>query len=373
MLDVRKLLWGRSTSWWRRTTVAIASLVSAVLAAALMLSSEVAQASYPGANGVIAWESFVFEYGDAYGCGGCASDRVRTASSTIASCDFSSAAQSCLFGEPSYSPDGRRMVLARLVPTDVSADSGDEGAPVVVGGGGERMLARQTVDDRDPAFLHSGNALVFDGRTSPGGQVNLFTLGTSGTGLRQLTRSGGSQPAPCANGTIAFVKHHDIYLLSANRRSQRRVTFRGGDDPSCAPDSSRIAFVRNGDLYTIASDGTRLHRLTFKATSHFPSSRAYSPTYSPDGREIGFLAAYDAPQQNGSQVALELVNLRGHHVRPNRVIADTAFSNGSYVASNSAGIAWQPRPNAAAAVLERRWGNPTRRQHNRVARDLRTT
>jgi Tol biopolymer transport system component len=144
--------------------------------------------------------------------------------------------------------------------------------------------------------------------------------------------------------------------MNAKRRSQRRITLRGGGDPNCAPSSGRIAFVRNGDLYTIASDGTRLRRLTFKAASDIASWRAYSPTYSPDGREIAFLAEYNVPQQNGSEVALEVVDLRGHHVRPNRVIADTALSNGSYAAGGSAGIAWQPRVQVAPAGLP--WTTP---------------
>ncbi len=114
--------------------------------------------------------------------------------------------------------------------------------------------------------MPSGTELVFDGRTSPSAAVNLFTVGIDGIGLRPLTEDGGSQPAPCSTGAIAFVKHGDVYLLARDRRSQRRLTFRAGNDPDCSPDGHTIAFVRRGAVYTIGTDGRHLRRVASSQT-----------------------------------------------------------------------------------------------------------
>jgi WD40-like Beta Propeller Repeat len=286
-----------------------------------------------------------------FGGGPFVSDTVESAANRIVACKFGSPATSCLFGAPSYSPDGRMLVVSRLVPTDVSRDEGGHGALMLVGasGTGARMLRGQTRDDEDPAFLPSGDAIVFAGRTSPGGTVNLFEVRTTGTGLRQLTSSGGSQPAPCANGTIAFVKQGNIFVLSRDRRSQRRITVRGGTGPGCSPDSREIVFVSAGALYTIGSDGNNGRRLKVDRPTAIkdPQERFYvsAPGFSPAGRRIAFLASYVVPDMDETEIAVEVVGLKGHRARPDHPIADSVdFPDGSEAVGGSAGIAWQSRP-----------------------------
>ena len=106
----------------------------------------------------------------------------------------------------------------------------------------------------------------------------------------------------------------------------RQLTRRGGSSPSCAPSSHQIAFVRGGTLYTIGSSGRHLHRVT--------KTPAYAPTYSPDGTELAFLTSYNVLTQNGTQVALVLVNLKGRLVEPKLVVANTSFSGDSGVQDN---------------------------------------
>ncbi len=119
---------------------------------------------------------------------------------------------------------------------------------------------------------------MFSGRHTPRAPFDLYTASTSGSNLTRLTTAGGRQPAPCENGSIAFVHRHDVYLLSPDHRTLRRLTRRGGD----SPDGRWIAFVRHGDLYVMPSAGGRLRRLTIH---HLLDGR---PGFSPTGRQLAF-------------------------------------------------------------------------------------
>lgn len=200
--------------------------------------------------------------------------------------------------------------------------------------------------------MPSGTELVFDGRTSPSAAVNLFTVGIDGIGLRPLTEDGGSQPAPCSTGAIAFVKHGDVYLLARDRRSQRRLTFRAGNDPDCSPDGHTIAFVRRGAVYTIGTDGRHLRRVASSQTP--PSNRdnlcdggglsrgsADAVVFAPDGRRIAFLAHYSGSDTDC--YFLEVADLRGHRAAPPTVVAsDNGINDFGEDYAGAAGLSWQP-------------------------------
>lgn len=313
-------------------------LLTIVLPLAIALPASPASAAYKGKNGELAWESFASTDNGGGPPGPQASDTVETRARTLAVCDGASGPLPCEFGAPSYSPDGQSVVFSRLVPTNAANDQGDQGQLEIVNsdGSGRQILPRQTADDEHPSFLPSGDAIVFDGRTSENATPNLYTVATDGGGLFQLTSNGGSEPAPCPNGTIAFVRSGNIYLLHPSSGAVRQLTRLGGGSPSCAPGSHQIAFVRGGTLYTIGSGGRHLHRVT--------KTPAYAPTYSPDGTEIAFLTSYNVLTQNGTQVALVLVNLKGRLVERKLVVANTSFSGDSGVQDNgsAAGVGWQP-------------------------------
>jgi Tol biopolymer transport system component len=61
----------------------------------------------------------------------------------------------------------------------------------------------------------------------------------------------------------------------------RRITARGGFDPSFSPHASRIAFVRRSQVYTVGARGGGLDRVTGRG--------GLSPSWSPNGRRIAFL------------------------------------------------------------------------------------
>ncbi|MBI3733319.1 MAG: PD40 domain-containing protein [Chloroflexi bacterium] len=101
---------------------------------------------------------------------------------------------------------------------------------------------------------------------------------------------------PLAGFVAASVYRHghwDIYLLGADGRLLKRLTFGEGDNraPAWSPDGSRITFEssrnHNWDLYVINADGSNLRRLTTDA--HFDGS----PRWSPDGSQMAFTSDRD--------------------------------------------------------------------------------
>jgi len=236
-----------------------------------------------------------------------------------------------------FSPDGRQLTF------------GDRGVLVIASAAGSaaRHLAQQTADDEQPAFLPGDQALVFAGSPKPGAPLDLYTASTSGTGLTQLTSSGGSQPAPCANGSLAFVHRGDVYLLSADHRTQRRLTLRGGDSPDCSPDGRWIAFTRNRDLYLISSSGRQVRRLT---TGHVLNGR---PAFSPTGQQIAITATFPCRHSGNCCVdeysgycsdgsaGLEVIDLRGR-VRWKPLDGCPAPQYGPRGCDTYGGVAWQP-------------------------------
>ncbi len=329
------------------------ALLATLVPLAVAFQAAPASATYKGKNGELAWESFSSTDNGGGPPGPQETDTVETRARTLAVCDGTSGPLPCEFGAPSYSPDGQAAVFSRLVPTNALNDEGDQGQLEIVGSDGSdpSILPRQTADDEHPAFLPSGgNAIVFDGRSTETATPNLYTVATDGGGLFQLTSNGGSEPAPCGNGTIAFVRNGNIYLLHPSSGAVRRLTRRGGSSPSCAPNSHQIAFVRGVTLYTIGSSGRHVHRVT--------KTSAYAPAYSPDGTELAFLTSYNVLTQNGTQSALEVVNLQGRRrSRSSSSLTRCSAGLGVQDTGYASGVGWQPAT-ASKLPLTRANGSP---------------
>jgi len=100
----------------------------------------------------------------------------------------------------------------------------------------------------------------------------------------------------------------DIYLMRADGTGLRRVTRTGGSEPAWSPDARRIAFVRlrpsrrsfGASLWSIGARGAAERRLAFSETEDY-----WEPTWSPDGRRI----AFEAWTSRGSAIAV--ISTRG--------------------------------------------------------------
>ena len=251
---------------------------------------------------------------------------------------------------PSFSPDGKQIVFSddpctRRYCRQITLMSAD--------GSGEMELPALTADDAEPAFFATGG-LVFAGRATPRGVQNLYTVAADGTGLRQLTRRGGAEPAPCPNGTIAFVRDHNVYLLDTHRRL--RLLARGASWPDCSPNSRRLAFLHDQDLYLISTTGAGLRRLTYHHVA------AAAPAFSPDGRLIALNTDHkpskfwppentDGYCSNGvctgifANVYVQIIDLGGHEqAKPVYLGNSGSDQDGFPWATDAGGISWQPQP-----------------------------
>lgn len=283
-----------------------AGLVCALLSTGWALAPA-ASATYPGRNGKLAYEAFGGD--DANG---------NTAFSGISSIPLGSRANCvspdggvtidapCTISRIGYSPDGGHIV-AQVDATHDRLEVLDAHGRHV------RRLRLLTSEDDEPAYLPDGRRLVFTGTKQ--NQKNLYEVGVNGTGLTQLTREGGSWPAPCANGSIAYINRGALYLRGPNGRS-RLLVRSGAQTPDCAPNSRSVIYETTKDQCRIVS--------TAGGTSRAVRGRCYEwPTFSPDGTRIGSIS-----QDN----SVTVISLSGRTTSSRQPAYTAAFP------------AWQPLP-----------------------------
>jgi Tol biopolymer transport system component len=326
-----------------------------------------ARASYPGRAGEIVFQdsdstwdplsngatSFTYALRAAIPAAAGTVTRVTCSGSDVGF--VSGATQFCPESGDAFSPDGGTVAFAGVqYEPDGSADPDQsiciDGGPcpeeiILAGadGSGPRLLPVPIADAEHPAFMPDGE-LIFAGRTAPAATPNLYTVAADGSGLHQVTTDGGTDPAPCPNGTIVYVHRGDLYLLSASLRSRRRLTGRGGTLPDCSHDSRAIAFLRRSTLYTITAAGRRLRRLST------PGVADGRPAFSPAGGEIAFTATRRCtshcgasfPQCTNLTDRLELINLLGRRRRSDVIGANACSSDGDLGGDHVGDTAWQP-------------------------------
>jgi WD40-like Beta Propeller Repeat len=170
-----------------------------------------------------------------------------------------------------WSPAGDRLLLARwLEPRGGPDDLG-----LFLSSPDGKELTQLTPEwDVDPDWSAAGPiAFARNIRTDVGydaRSTNIY-LTRLGSTPRRLTYRGGADPSWSPHGTkLAFVRinrtrrnvvSEDIYIVRRNGRGLRRLTRRGGDSPAWSPDGKRIAFLRGGDIYVVRATGGGLRRL----------------------------------------------------------------------------------------------------------------
>jgi Tol biopolymer transport system component len=201
---------------------------------------------------------------------------------------------------PRWSPDGKWIVF-------VSDRDGDEELFVMgVDGSGLRRLTSNRVPDSTPAWSPDGRLIAFASARASDGR-ELYVMSASGGKARRLVRSArrGQEswsPSWSPDGRrIAFASNRadflnvEIYSVGSDGTGLRRLTrhagtgFGFGDDttPDWSPDGTHIAFVSNRDrqteVYVMKADGSEQRRVT-----RTPYVWEQLPRWSRDGSKFLF-------------------------------------------------------------------------------------
>jgi Tol biopolymer transport system component len=284
---------------------------------AFVLLAPVAEASFPGRNGEIAFGLAASSCDDAGACTferGISfvpfqgrGDRVALTSCTGAS---ESDCARRIQAHPAYSPDGARIAFE--VDGRIALKSA-RGRDAV------RLLPRLTSFDGEPAWAPDGRRLAFTGDKTRA----VWIVNTDGTGMRRLVARGKS-PAWSSRNLIAFERGGSVWTVRPNGRGLRRVVRRAAD-PDWAPGGARLAFIRRGRIAVTNADGGRVRLV------HTEPRGIDSVAWAPDGGWLAYSLAEEgiwARELGGRRADVELT------------FGGMSESGGTAFL----GVAWRPRP-----------------------------
>ena len=168
---------------------------------------------------------------------------------------------------------------------------------ILPNGSGLQQLTDDSSYERDPSWSANGRRLAYiDGN---GENRGVFTMRADGSHQRRLTRGSHSDPhfSPSGRRIVyvqgSYVEAETIFTIRADGTGQRRFIARDAQSPVYAPEGGprRIAFApseyggsRRPGIWTIRRDGTHQRRITHPDRGF----RDEVVDWSPDGRHIAF-------------------------------------------------------------------------------------
>ena len=307
----------------------VAAVVALGLLAALLLTDDAAEASFPGTNGLVACsgplgpnpppsngsflELFTMDASGSKDANGNPTSQVRL-TDNIAS-DFN----------PRFSADGTKITFIKQTAALPSGavwrmNADGTGETQVTSGGGDSFVGGWSPDASKIVFQR----LVPAVGSNPA-NFEVFVVNADGTGVTNLTNNPGSatvgssdsQPSWSPDGTkIAFQSNRlgnpDIWVMTADGTGARPLTANSLAEesaPEWSPDGQQIAFQsdrgfvprpgvgRNLEIYRMNADGSNVTRLTFNdynpsasggETTANLSGFDLNPHWSPEGDRIVF-------------------------------------------------------------------------------------
>ena len=189
--------------------------------------------------------------------------------------------------QPAWSPDGRRIAVAR---------SGSGIFVITLRDGSARRLTSGGSDGA-PAWSPDGRVILFQ-RQVTATNWDIYRVRPAGGGLRRLTHDRLQQlhPSWSPDGArIAFAEQEEngnwvIFSMRADGSNRKRLTdeHSSSQDPSWSPDGRKIAFIaqagERASVSLIDAGGGIPRQLTGSSLA------ASGPVWSPDGTEIAFAA-----------------------------------------------------------------------------------
>jgi Tol biopolymer transport system component len=275
--------------------VLLLGLASAILVAALLAAAQPAQATFPGANGRIAFGS------DRYG-GTHNIFTMNADGSDVRQLTFVTAEQGAALDQ-NWSPDGRLLAYNRR-----SADFSVRAIFLMNADGSDQhvLVDDPSYVDLSPRFSPDGSRVIFSRCRRDFEACAIYTVKTDGHGLTAITHLADNlrnnvldfRPGYSPDGTtIAFGSINRggvlsaIYLMNPHGSNVRRITPAALEafDLDWAPDGAKLVFAspcctpQPPEIWTVNSDGSDLTQFTLGGTN-----ADAQPSYSPQGDKIAF-------------------------------------------------------------------------------------
>lgn len=239
---------------------------------------------------------------------------------------------------PSWSPDGRRMVFE----SDVVGN--DEIYILNIDSGDFIRLTSNLAADHSPTWSPDGKRIAFvsdrDGKSGDTSSYEIYVMNSDGSNVKRLTHNfvWDGEPAWSPDGEkIAFTSlldgAGDIYIMDADGGNLKNLTNNSSEDesPSWSPDGEYIVFTSwrdvGPDIYVMNAKGRSVKRLTY--------SSAGFPAWSPDGEKIAFVSDHPAN--------IYVMDADGGNVRN--------LTNNNSISSDYGDLAWSPDGEKIAFTL----------------------
>jgi Tol biopolymer transport system component len=223
---------------------------------------------------------------------------------------------------PDWSPDGTKIIFqgdqtGNQQIYEMNAD----------GSGRHQLITDPGFDDVSPRFSPEGTRIAFS--RCGGSSCPIYTVNVDGTGLTQLTSSvwNSFNPQWSPDGTkIAFDSNQDgllsaVWVMNANGSNQRRLTAPALEafGPDWSPDGAHAIFTDlcclfGSNVWVMKADGSGLSQLTHLPTKH----QGGLGTYSPNGKKIALIA--DLKYRDNCCSDLDTMDVNGTHLT--RIVTD---------------------------------------------------